>query len=333
MKKKLNIIVLLTLVVLTLFTFGCKKEAELGELEDTAKWNNMQSLGGGSQNKLVIRADDYDIDWWVLTDMKGIVFEDFSGAESGGRISVNSEVTLTFDVEQNTNLLLWIAQSSRVPKAKDSNGLALNAGSRDFKGKIIVSPSQGYKVSDSGYREEVSPVGVVKLICDETKNGGSKSGNGVNCVPGHWNGNYRITEIWPLSQENAEWKATEGLKFILEGDDVVEETESVKVIYPAGESVFALKQPDRFSENDMTQGSSNYDDYTNQKDWYWCVKFQEGNIEDGEFGLIIAHSEKEVKSSDCKYHFDTESKALTKSALGTTYIINDSDIVDGSSEK
>ena len=51
MKKKLNIIVLLTLVVLTLFTFGCKKEAELGELEDTAKWNNMQSLGGGSQKK------------------------------------------------------------------------------------------------------------------------------------------------------------------------------------------------------------------------------------------------------------------------------------------
>lgn len=333
MKKKLNIIVLLTLVVLTLFTFGCKKEAELGELEDTAKWNNMQSLGGGSQNKLVIKADDYDIDWWVLTDMKGIVFGDYTKDSLEKGIAKGSEVTLTFDVDQNTNLLLWIAQGKRVPKTKGSDGSALNEGSKDFRGKVIVSPSQGYKVSDSGYREEVNPVGVVKLICDETKVGGSKSGNGVTCDPGNWNGDYRITEIWPLSQENAEWKATEGLKFILEGDDVVEETESVKVIYPAGQSVFALKQPDRFTEADMKVGSTNYDSYNEQKDWYWCAKFQEGDSEIGEFGLIIAHDEKEVLSSKCKYHFDITSGTLTKSALGTTYIINDSDIVDGSSEK
>ncbi|MBR4012028.1 MAG: hypothetical protein IKI98_04325, partial [Spirochaetaceae bacterium] len=114
MKKKLNIIVLLTLVVLTLFTFGCTKETELGNLEDTAKWNNMQSLGGESQNKLVIRADKYEIDWWVLTDMKGIVFEDYTKDSSEKGIAKGSEVTLTFDVDENTNLLLWIAQDDRV---------------------------------------------------------------------------------------------------------------------------------------------------------------------------------------------------------------------------
>ena len=73
-----------------------------------------------------------------------------------------------FDVDKNTNLLLWIAQDGRVPKTKGSDGSALSAGSKDFRGKVIVSPSQGYKVSDSGYREEVNPVGVVEILCDET---------------------------------------------------------------------------------------------------------------------------------------------------------------------
>lgn len=344
MKKKLNIIVLLTLVVLTLFTFGCKKEAELGELEDTAKWNNMQSLGGGSQNKLVIRADDYDIDWWVLTDMKGIVFEDYI---SEGGIAKGSEVTLTFNVDQNTNLLLWIAQDDRVPKAKGSDGSALSAGSKDFRGKVIVSPSQGYKVSDSGYREEVNPVGVVEIVCDETGsvNEGVKTTiNEIECTGGAWNGNYRITELWPLTNEDGpQWKAAEGLKFYL--DDPIEEGESKKVIYPAGTSVFAIKQPDRFSANDIQTGG---DAYNRQKDWYWCAAFYtdiaSGNFDPSSdntkvvryYGPVDAHEVTQAKSSECKAYFKLttgDDGILYKSALGTTYIINDSDIVDGSNEK
>ena len=346
MKKKLNIIVLLTLVVLTLFTFGCKKEAELGELEDTAKWNNMQSLGGGSQNKLVIKADDYDIDWWVLTDMKGIVFEDYISKEG---ITKGNEVTLSFNVDKNTNLLLWIAQDDRVPKAKGSDGSALSAGSKDFRGKVIVSPSQGYKVSDSGYREEVNPVGVVEIVCDET---GSVDKdvkttiNGTTCTGGTWDGNYRITELWPLTNEDGpQWKAAEGLKFYL--DDPIEEGESKKVIYPAGNSVFAIKQPDRFTDADMIEGSENYSTYTQQKDWYWCAAFY-ASIENSNFdssssdktptyyGPVAAHEVTQAKSNECKAYFKIttgDDGILYKSALGTTYIINDSDIVDGSSEK
>lgn len=332
MKKKLNIIVLLTLVVLTLFTFGCKKEAELGELEDTAKWNNMQSLGGGSQNKLVIRADDYDIDWWVLTDMKGIVFEDYISKEG---IAKGNEVTLSFDVDKNTNLLLWIAQDDRVPKAKGSDGSALPAGSKDFRGKVIVSPSQGYKVSDSGYREEVKPVGVIDLQCNETGSddigvGEKKKINGVDCYGGNFRGDYKITEIWPLEQSGAAWRPIDELIFYLEGDDIVEEGESIRVIYPAGKSLFALKQPYRFTEDDKVERKEKYEE---QKNWYWCVRFEEGEKNDGYFGEIKPHDINEVTSYECKYHFDTVKGEIAKSALGTTYIINDSDIVDGSSEK
>lgn len=350
MKKKLNIIVLLTLVVLTLFTFGCKKEAELGELEDTAKWNNMQSLGGGSQNKLVIRADDYDIDWWVLTDMKGIVFENYTKDSLEEGIAKGSEVTLTFTVDQNTNLLLWIAQDERVPKAKGSDGSALNAGSRDFKGKVIVSPSQGYKVSDSGYREEVSPVGVVEIVCNETgsvNRGETTIINGIQCTGGSWNGNYRITELWPLTNEDGpQWKAAEGLKFYF--DDPIQEGKSKKVIYPAGNSVFAIKQPDRFTATDMTEGSANYNTYTRQRDWYWCASFydvQGGIAEDlidededlnltvKNYGSVRAHNETKAFSKECYAYFKLGDKTLYKSALGTTYIIDEADIVDGSSEK
>lgn len=341
MKKKLNIIVLLTLVVLTLFTFGCKKEAELGNLEDTAKWNNMQSLGGASQNTLVIKADDYDIDWWVLTDMKGIVFENYTKDSSEKGIAKGSEVTLTFDVDENTNLLLWIAQDERVPKAKGSDGSALIAGSKDFRGKVIVSPSQGYKVSDSGYREEVSPVGVVKLTCNETAKGNTKDG----CIASSWTGDYRITEIWPLSNTSGpQWEATEGLKFYLEGDNVVEEGESIKVIYPVGNSIFAIKQPDRFAKNptDAKEIAAK----EKQVDWYWCASFYDSDIDNGliaddtdsnftvkNYGSVKAHDEIEAKSKECGAYFKLGNKTLYKSALGTTYIIDEADIVDGSSEK
>lgn len=344
MKKKLNIIVLLSLIVLTLFTFGCKKEVELGDIEDTAKWNNMQSLGGGVQNQLVIEANDYNIDWWIITDMKGIVFEDYTSTSSEKSIPKGSEVTLTFNVKENTNLVLWIAQKDRVPKAKGEGGSNLPAGSKDFKGKIIVSPSQGYKVSDSGYREENSPVGVVKLTCNETAAGNKKD----NCTSGNWTGNYRITEIWPLSNKNGpQWEATEGLKFYLEGDNVVEEGESIKVIYPAGNSIFAIKQPDRFAENPTEE--KEIEAKAKQANWYWCASFYDQDIADDlidddegstftvkNYGSVKAHDEIEAKSNECGAYFKLSNNnegTMYKSALGTTYIIDEADIVDGSSEK
>ena len=58
MKNKLNIFLALALLVLTVFTFGCKAEVDLGG--DAKKWNNLQSIGGNSENLLRIKADGYD---------------------------------------------------------------------------------------------------------------------------------------------------------------------------------------------------------------------------------------------------------------------------------
>lgn len=349
MKKKLGIILL---VVLTLVTFGCKVEGDLN-LEDTKKWNNLQSIGGESRNLLQIKANDYDIDWWVITDEKGIVIENYEVSvksaveqedgtkqetiEKYGKILKGTTVELKFEFAKNTNVVLWMAQDERVPKlAKADDGTDLPKGSKDYRGLIPVGPNQGYIAIDGAYREEVSPVGVVEVFCNETGSvpkGSSATINGKTCKGGKWNGDYTITEIWPLSQNGAAWEAIEGLKFIFDEDKVINEGETVSVIYPAGSSVFALKQPSRFTEEDMTEGSNNYNSYVKQKDWYWCVRFEEGKLADGFLGEVPAHDIKPISSYDCVWHFDIVKNELTKSALGTTYIIDDADIVYAASEK
>ena len=351
MKKKLNIIAVLLLVMVTLVTFGCKKPADLGD--KVSKWNTSQSIGGNSGNLMWIVADEYDIDWWAITDMNGIVYEDYEvtikdtskenpqkTVTKYGEIKKGTTVELKFNLERNTKLVLYIAQDERVPaKSKNEDGTALEAGTRDYRGYVSCGPNQGYVADDGSYGQEVSPVGIVNVTCNETANGNKKEG----CEEGNWTGNYRITEIWPLSNKNGpQWEATEGLKFIL--DNPIEEGKSLKVIYPAGESVFAIKQPDRFAEN-PAEGSNEAIAKEKQKDWYWCCSFYE-NISDDliddtadsnltvkNYGAIAAHKETDAKSYDCGAYFNLKNETLYKSVLGATYLIDNSEIVYAADEK
>lgn len=342
MKKKLNIIVLLTLVVLTLFTFGCKKETELGA--DPSKWNNQESIAGVNK-VLEIEAKDYDIDWWVLTKSNKVVYEDYTVTIDGvevdpsAKIEQGKKAILTFnDINGSEKLNLYIAQEGRTPKKATEKKV-------DYTGWVYVSDGQGYRVKDSGYRDEVSQIGVVKLYCNETAKDSAISGTNINSEDevkfksGNWTGDYRITEIWPLTNKNGpQWEATEGLKFIFEGDDIVEEGEYIKVIYPAEESIFAIKQPNRFGTSDNAEKKAE------QSDWYWCASFYEefnGDLATEsssalgvkDYGPVKAHEVKVARSSECGAYFKLGNNTLYKSALGTTYIIDEADIVDGSSEK
>ena len=345
MKKKLNIIVLLTLVVLTLFTFGCKKVDDLGSLDDTKKWNNLSVIekSGNTQNLLQIKAEDFDIDWWVITDEKGIVIEDYvitdNKVEKSAKIAKGETIELKFNFEKNTDVLLFIGQNGRTPKNKKQDGTAYGAGEMDYRGRIPVGPNQGYLAKDSGYREEIIPVAVLDLTCNETGKGATKEG----CFPGSWSGNYRITEIWPLSQvvedgvNTPQWAATEGLKFKLDEENYIEEGESKKMIFPAdADLVVALKQPDRLTKGEREAKP----DFTGNEDWYDDVKDYQTNGElHDDFWWCIRksfpkHTTLPVDSYNCNYRFVLSANHLyAKSALGATYIINDSDIVDGSSEK
>ena len=142
MKNKLNIILVVALAVLTLFTFGCKVEANLGDLGDTKKWNNLSVINksGNTQNLLQIKASEFPIDWWVITDDKGIVIEDYTitdnKVEKSGKIEKGETIELKFNFERNTNVLLFIAQDERTPKTKKDDGTEYIKGERDGKRQV-----------------------------------------------------------------------------------------------------------------------------------------------------------------------------------------------------
>ena len=340
MKKFLGIILL---VALALVTFGCKPEADLGA--DAKNWNNLQSIGGNSKNLLRIEAKEYDIDWWVITDEKGIVIEDYdievlkskddaqTEIKQSEKILKDTTIELKFKFEKNTKVVLWIAQDERVPKNTKADGTQYEAGSKDYRGRIPVGPNQGYIAVDKDYREEMSPIGVIDITCNETGSDGDNNKYETidGKIEGNWSGNYRITEVWPLTQkENSpEWEATEGLKFILDAENYIEEGSSKKFIFPAGkQTVLALKQPDRFVE-----GKDNAAKMEQQKDWYWCLPLcEKGKIEikddtsvttsgDIEYQILEPHKTISVTSQSCKFFFKLGT--FYKSAMGAEYVVDE----------
>lgn len=323
MKKKLNIIVLLSLIVLTLFTFGCKPQEAPLSMEDVGKWKNLESITGKETVQCInLIADNADIDWWIVTDLDGIVLEsgsDYDFVDNKGKVvegtefaSIQKGDSIWLKFKEAEDVVVWTHQKSVAP-SKD-----VEAGTKDFRGIVNIDASQGFKVKASNYKEYVTRVGVIKLTCDETAGDGKTS----------WHGDYRITEVWPLRQENAEWKAVEDLKWKFDEDEVIEEGESIRLVYPEGNSVFAIKQPDRFDMENPDDKAA----YDIQKDYYWCFSLSEKisvystkseTDKDIVGSPIKAHDLSDIKSSACAFYFTLGKLNTNKSALGTEYIIDD----------
>ena len=342
MKKTLNIIAVLLLVMVTLVTFGCKEMGKIGDLDKVDTWKS-ESLGGNSACLLDIKAVDNAIDWWFITDLKGVVFdsytiqseEGYAVVEKSAPIEKGSKIRIKFNIEKNQKLLLWTEQKGRTPKkTKDAEGNIVAAGKVDYRGKIIASTSQGYEIKDGGYTEEINPVGILELTCDETR----KTNNDTNLNKGSWSGDYSISELWPLSQNEGtpEWTATEGLKFIFEEGDYIGEGETRKVIFPAGKLVVALKQPNILTEEERELQPT----FKGDEPWYESTKeiATNGELHDNFWWCIDiefpAHDITPVTSNSCNKRFLLSTGSLyEKSVLGATYLINDSDIVYGGYDK
>lgn len=352
MKKKFSIIALLLVLVVTFVTFGCTNAEDLN-LEDVDKWNDLQVMGSRDYtNSIAIMADNAPIDWWIITDEKGVVLEpntDYTfktyDVASSDPVSSPSEscdipkgqnVCLKFNTDKA--IVVWIHQQTVAPKEYTGDKDAAK-GTKDFRGRVDIKwADQGYEVKASKYREEVSQVGVVKITCNETAKGKTVSG----CKNGKWTGDYSITEVWPLTNKNGpQWEAAEGLKFIFT-DNPINEGESRRVIYPAGNSVFAVKQPNRFAENPTTNEEQEAKE--KQEDWYWCAAFYPTNgtsslisdtdasdLDVTELGPVEAHAENLLTSYECGAYFKLGNQTLYKSALGTTYIVDE--FFEGSSDK
>ena len=338
MKKRFSTIILLLALVLTMSVLGCKGIDDLGG--DAGKWQDLNPLNDkGLVRCIQLHADNEQIDWWVVTDSNKILLEPnkdyyyvnsngkpFSdGIKEGEPIPKGESVYLQF--EKAEDVIVWIHQENVAAKNEQK-------GAKDFRGTVNVQSAQGFRVDASDYREVVSQVGIVKVTCNE----GAGTGNGK------WSGDYRITEIWPLTNKDGpQWEAAEGLKYKLGNDGAIKMGESKRFIFPAGDSIIALKQPDRFNEN-----STNQEELTamvTQEDWYWCAAFYD-NIDDSKildtdasdltvtyYGPVKAHTENPALSSQCGAYFILGNETLYKSALGSVYTINDSDIVDGADIK
>ena len=333
MKKILGIILL---VALTFVTFGCKPHVEQN-FDKVKPWKDAQVITGTDfVNVLRITADNEAIDWWIVTDEDGVLYEegvDYVFVDETGK-TYSEEALATLETEKiakgeslsikfndkKAAVVLIIYQPevapSDIPDGADKDSLK---GSEDFRGKFTNLHNSGYEAKASKYGESVDPYGIIELWCNE------KAGDaGVN-----WHGDYRITEVWPLVQEGAEWKAKDGLKWIFEGDKVVEYGETVKLAYPAGNSVFAIKQPDRFDMSNAGDAEA----YEKQKDYYWCFSFSDSievfNIKQDKNETlsnkpIEAHKlNPKVSSSACQFYFTLGSLYKSKSALGTEYIVDE----------
>lgn len=211
MKKKLNIIVLLTLVVLTLFTFGCKKEVEAGE--EVRGWNIYAQDGACGDQVVTLKVEKGDITWfcWTLHQADGgyiqtagkdykiykyVSGDDHFGEEVNNITTLENGNTYIFKFGVKGNYDLYIHQ----PEAEKSAG-----GTKDFRGKVKVEGNTVH-LKDSGYKDITGKNVEVYIENDEPIDGAGGS---------LWQGgNYVITELWPLiptqQNEDGSWKIEKG---------------------------------------------------------------------------------------------------------------------------
>lgn len=316
---KRAILVLLALAcVLTLV--GCPKDVELGA--KVGEWKGAAKYAGKPGNTLEIKADNEDIDWWVLTDMDGVVYQPSASTftvQTGtykGVITKGTSASVKFHNDSTRNkFVLYIHQSKVAHDGKDEDKQPLTAGSRSFRGSFVVGKNQSATLKASDYKEAIPTVGTVVLKNNECSAGTTKSGYKT----GSWHGDYRITEVWPLEQVGAEWKVVSGKKYT---NLNVKSGEQIEIIISTGEQTFAIKQPDRFTEDDKKLAS--YDPA--QEKWYWCVVLKETpKAADNEVQALTPGATETVYSGNCKKKFDLADNKV-KSAYDVTYI-KDSDII------
>lgn len=265
---------------------------------------------------------------------------EISGTESKS-ITEGNSVFLKF--AKTDDVVVWIFQDDVEPKDFEK-------GTCDFRGRVNIESAQGFEVKASKYREEVSQVTILKLVCDETgktyslPSGSTTTIKGETCHAGNWSGDYKITEVWPLSQEGntPQVTAVEGLKFDF-NQNPIEEGTFRRIVFPSDKTVIlALKQPDRLTAEEKNQNIT-WKEEEKSSDWFadfeecktngefqdqlwWAMKYTKDDL--------VPHKEIEATSYGCGKRFgSTTMKLYNKSALGETYIIEEADIIDGADIK
>lgn len=327
MKKKLNIIVLLTLVVLTLFTFGCKKEVEAGA--DVRAWNISVQDGACGGQVVTLKVEKGDIPWfcWTVHQADGGYIQtagtdydiykyvsdgDHFGDKVNDITTLENENTYIFKFGVKGNYDLYINQ----PTAEKSVG-----GTKDFRGKVKVEENNTVHLKDSGYKDITG-----KNVEVYIKNNEPTSGS-------FWqNGDYTVTELWPLVLESNNtagdsgtgsiWKVEQSLKYT---GLALTNGNTAGWLFPCEEGkdiLVAMYQPNR-GTGTPEQGSTK-EEQTENLNTYFGKQISYASIPENR-KLTVANS----SSFNDKKFLKDDMSFTAKSALGTVEYYTVSDVPEG----
>ena len=329
MKKKLNIIVLLILVVLTLFTFGCKKEVEAGE--EVRGWNIYAQDGACGDKAVTLKVENGEIPWFCWTvhqadggyiqttgtdyniyeysdsdksdHMEGAPINDIEKLENGKTYVFKFNVAGVYD--------LYIHQ----PTAEKSA-----SGTKDFRGKVKVEGNTVH-LKDSGYKDITGKNVELYIYNDEPDSGSFWQG-----------GDYTITELWPLVLESNNnegnsgtgsiWKVEQSLKYT---GLALTNGNTAGWLFPCEEGkdiLVAMYQPNRGTGTPET--GSTKEQQTENLNTYYGKQISYASIPENR-KLPVADS----SSFEDKKFLKEDMSFIHKSALGTVEYYTVSDVLEG----
>lgn len=246
--KKLRTTLFVCLTALAVLTaFGCKGAQDLGK--DAGKWGGQSVDKAGVPKTLTLTANNGGIDFYCFTDENGVVVEGYTRAGEVG----NKDGRITFDFspimkdKTTETYTLYIHQPDVKPTKSGDEANAI-AGSRDFRGTVTIQSGGAVKINASDYKDEVTPVGILPIFCNEVGVDDVAPSSPAGMKNGKNHGDYTIKQIIPLEPEDktltveeakkvgTKYQKIQGLQF----DITIPETKTKQLIMPAQIYPYAL---------------------------------------------------------------------------------------------
>lgn len=262
---------LTALAVLT--AFGCKGAQDVGA--DAGKWGGQSVKTDGQPKTLKIIADNGGIDFYCFTDKDGVVVTGYKGTETP--VNKGEEIIVDFSPimkdKTTETYTLYIHQPDVKPTKSGDEANAI-AGSRDFRGTVTIQSGGAVKINASDYKDEVTPVGILPIFCNEVGADDVAPSSPAGMEKGNNHGDYTIKQIIPLEPEDKTLTVSEATKVgtkyqkiqRLQFDVTIPETETKKLIMPAQTYPYALT----LAQDQYKLGQEPDDtNYTKNKDILW----------------------------------------------------------------
>lgn len=323
MKKRFSTIIFIVTILAVALTLGCDPKIKQSG-EKIRQWETPQTYGGTENVRTVsIELKEDNVTWWCWTDSEGKIIQD-----SGVKVYEENSKTV---IPRGTILEKGKTYEFRFEKGYDGkNNLYIHqpnrtsgdypVGTFDYRGWVKVSNNNGVAIKDTG-----APQAVNKQVAIYFQNNEPVSGAGFGYGGSFFqNGDYTITEIWPLIPKNVNNQDV-GATYIVDEELKYTELEIKKgeaivgFLFPVKENtdvIIALYQPGRANGAEVFIGRD----------------YQYGDEQTGEFNKAVLDEKKQeyfglcVSSSELTSALNNKNREVTRasiSSLLTSYGIQD----------